>query len=188
MCNSAFLTNSLWLSERFPLSPRFQNSESFIRNQQLDRIRRGRQEFKGNDMSSDEEDYGLDETDSGNESPDDEDVENDDFVMDIGLGKSLNRTVTREERKVTNANFFVNAKLFFLVWFSPEKKESCHSAIGEEAGGGPSGSGMGAGADKRDDEYQYEVLTTEQIVEFMVKELKEVQNVIQVRRRLEEGQ
>lgn len=39
-------------------------------------------------MSSDEEDYLLDETDSGNESPDDEDVDNDDFVMDIGLGKS----------------------------------------------------------------------------------------------------
>jgi len=85
-------------------------------------------------MSSDEEDYGLDETDSGNESPEDEDVENDDFVMDIGLG--------------------------------------------EDAGGGPSGSGVGA--DKREEEYQYEVLTTEQIVEFMVKELKEVQNVIQI--------
>jgi len=85
-------------------------------------------------MSSDEEDYGPDETDSGNESPEDEDVENDDFVMDIGLG--------------------------------------------EDAGGGPSGSGVGA--DKREEEYQYEVLTTEQIVEFMVKELKEVQNVIQI--------
>ena len=65
--------------------------------------------------------------------------------------------------------------------------QSCHSATGEEAGGGPSGSGMGgAGADKREDEYQYEVLTTEQIVEFMVKELKEVQNVIQVRGRYED--
>ena len=36
-------------------------------------------------MSSDEEDY-LYDTDSGNESPEDDDVENDDFVMDIGLG------------------------------------------------------------------------------------------------------
>ena len=50
-------------------------------------------------MSSDEEDYGLDETDSGNESPDDEDVENDDFVMDIGLGKELkNRRLFHKNR------------------------------------------------------------------------------------------
>ena len=39
-------------------------------------------------MSSDEEDY-LYDTDSGNESPEDDDVENDDFVMDIGLGTLL---------------------------------------------------------------------------------------------------
>ena len=58
--------------------------------------------------------------------------------------------------------------------FSSSNVKRVSHFTGEEAG--PSGSG----ADKRDEEYQYEILTTEQIVEFMVKELKEVQNVIQV--------
>ncbi len=40
-------------------------------------------------MSSDEEDYGYDCSDSGNESPDvgGDDVDDDDFGMDIGLGE-----------------------------------------------------------------------------------------------------
>ena len=46
-------------------------------------VNRGRDHIGS--MSSDEEDY-LYETDSGNESPDVDDVDNDDFVMDIGLG------------------------------------------------------------------------------------------------------
>ena len=58
-------------------------------------------------MSSDEEDYGP-YSDSGNESPEDDDVDNDDFVMDIGLGtltevnlnlKGLNVNLIQQGRK-----------------------------------------------------------------------------------------
>jgi hypothetical protein len=86
------------------------------------------------DMSSDEDEYGLyNASDSGNESPDVDDVEDDEFGMDIGLG---------------------------------------------EEQGGPSGSGT----DKKEEEYQFEVLSTEQIVDYMVETIKDVNSVIQVRK------
>ncbi len=41
---------------------------------------------------------------------------------------------------------------------------------------------VGPAADRYEEEYHFEVLTTEQIVEHMVESIKDVNNVIQVRR------
>ena len=84
--------------------------------------------------------------------------------------KTSTMTTSLWTSDLVNQKFVMRSNLELL------RPENESIPTGEEAGGGPSGSG----ADKRDDEYQYEILTTEQIVEFMVKELKEVQNVIQV--------
>ena len=73
------------------------------------------------------------------------------------------------------------------MWSEEEEEDSstCEAESGDNSEPDVEDIGFEEGAvvelvDKGDDEHKYEVLSTEQVVEFLFKELKEVQNVVQI--------
>lgn len=113
-----------------------------------------------------DEDEECSEEDSGAEEEDEDEDEPDDDNLDLG------------EVELVEPGLGVGGERDGLL--CGETGGGGGSALGPGGGGGGGGGGSGPGHEQEED-YRYEVLTAEQILQHMVECIREVNEVIQVR-------